>query len=111
MPPEEAPIHPKATMRAAEQGRGPVRRRPVLVWLAALCVVCASLWGALLLWFQGPGTDGLRIALAAAWCLLGLGAARVATALNGNFLPAATRATATLKDGDALEVVAPMQGG
>ena len=42
---------------------------------------------------------------------IGLGAARVATALNGNFLPAATRATATLKDGDALEVVAPMQGG
>lgn len=42
---------------------------------------------------------------------IGLGAARVATALNGNFLPAATRATATLTDGDALEVVAPMQGG
>lgn len=42
---------------------------------------------------------------------IGLGAARVATALNGNFLPTATRATATLKDGDALEVVAPMQGG
>ena len=87
MPPEEAPIHPKATMRAAEQGRGPVRRRPVLVWLAALCVVCASLWGALLLWFQGPGTDGLRIALAAAWCLLGLGAA-VCLAGRGPRLPA-----------------------
>ncbi len=42
---------------------------------------------------------------------IGLGAARVATALNGNFLPAATRAATTLKDGDALEVVAPMQGG
>ena len=74
-------------MRAAEQGRGPVRRRPVLVWLAALCVVCASLWGALLLWFQGPGTDGLRIALAAAWCLLGLGAA-VCLAGRGPRLPA-----------------------
>ena len=36
---------------------------------------------------------------------------KVATALNGNFLPAATRAATTLKDGDALEVVAPMQGG
>ena len=74
-------------MRAAEQGRGPVRRRPVLVWLAALCVVCASLWGALLLWFQGPGTDGLRIALSAAWCLLGLGAA-VCLAGRGPRLPA-----------------------
>lgn len=42
---------------------------------------------------------------------IGLGAARVATALNGDFLPAATRASATLQDGDRLEVVAPMQGG
>ena len=42
---------------------------------------------------------------------IGLGSARVATALNGNFLPAAARAGTTLKDGDALEVVAPMQGG
>ena len=42
---------------------------------------------------------------------IGLGTAKVATALNGDFLPAATRAATTLKDGDALEVVAPMQGG
>ena len=42
---------------------------------------------------------------------IGLGTARVATALNGNFLPAGNRAATTLKDGDALEVVAPMQGG
>ena len=42
---------------------------------------------------------------------IGLGAARVATALNGSFLPAAARAATILKDGDALEVVAPMQGG
>ncbi len=40
-----------------------------------------------------------------------LGAAKVATALNGAFLPAASRAETLLKDGDALEVVAPMQGG
>lgn len=42
---------------------------------------------------------------------IGLGTARVATALNGDFLPVATRASAALKDGDTLEVVAPMQGG
>lgn len=42
---------------------------------------------------------------------IGLGTAKVATALNGAFLPAAARAGTTLKDGDALEVVAPMQGG
>lgn len=36
---------------------------------------------------------------------------RVATALNGDFLPKATRDTAQLTDGDRLEVLAPMQGG
>lgn len=41
---------------------------------------------------------------------IGLGDARVATALNGAFLPAASRQR-LLTDGDALEVVAPMQGG
>ena len=36
---------------------------------------------------------------------------RVATALNGDFLPAGARAGTTLREGDRLEVVAPMQGG
>ncbi|WP_342075731.1 sulfur carrier protein ThiS [Yoonia sp. SS1-5] len=36
---------------------------------------------------------------------------RVATALNENFVPAASRADAALSDGDRIEVVAPMQGG
>lgn len=40
----------------------------------------------------------------------GFGAAKVATALNGSFLPAAARHQA-LRDGDTLEVLAPMQGG
>lgn len=42
---------------------------------------------------------------------LGWGEARVATALNGEFLPAAARARTALKEGDRLEVLAPMQGG
>lgn len=42
---------------------------------------------------------------------LGWGGARVATALNGEFLPKAARATTDLSDGDRLEVLAPMQGG
>lgn len=42
---------------------------------------------------------------------LGWGDARVATALNGEFLPKAARATTNLTDGDRLEVLAPMQGG
>lgn len=42
---------------------------------------------------------------------IGLGTARVATALNGSFLPAGQRATTTLTDGDALEALSSMQGG
>ena len=42
---------------------------------------------------------------------IGMGSAKVATALNGAFLPAAVRPETRLKDGDALEVLAPMQGG
>lgn len=41
----------------------------------------------------------------------GLAEARVATALNGAFVPAAARAATALSPGDALEIVAPMQGG
>ena len=39
------------------------------------------------------------------------GAARVATALNGAFVPKSARADTRLRDGDRLEVLAPMQGG
>ena len=42
---------------------------------------------------------------------LGYGEARVATALNGEFVPVAERAATALADGDRLEVLAPMQGG
>ncbi|MBM3604480.1 MAG: sulfur carrier protein ThiS [Alphaproteobacteria bacterium] len=42
---------------------------------------------------------------------LGWTGARVATALNGDFLPASARAVQTLREGDRLEVLAPMQGG
>lgn len=36
---------------------------------------------------------------------------KLATALNGNFLPAPSRASTALTDGDTIEAVAPMQGG
>ena len=49
--------------------------------------------------------------LADALVELGWGAAKVATALNGAFVPATARATQTLRDGDRIEVLAPMQGG
>ncbi|MEM7190702.1 MAG: sulfur carrier protein ThiS [Pseudomonadota bacterium] len=42
---------------------------------------------------------------------LGYGGARVATAVNEDFVPVTARAGTTLSDGDRLEVVAPQQGG
>ena len=42
---------------------------------------------------------------------MGYGDAVVATAVNGEFVPAALRPTARLTDGDRIEVLAPMQGG
>lgn len=41
----------------------------------------------------------------------GFGDAKVATALNGEFVAASLRNSTQLKDGDRLEVLAPMQGG
>ena len=49
--------------------------------------------------------------LALALNALGYGGKKVATAVNGQFVPATARATKALNDGDKLEVVAPMQGG
>lgn len=42
---------------------------------------------------------------------LGLADARVATALNGVFVPKGARAETVVQEGDRLEVLAPMQGG
>jgi sulfur carrier protein len=49
--------------------------------------------------------------LASALTALGYGGKKVATAVNGRFVPAPARAGMALSDGDKLEVVAPMQGG
>ncbi len=49
--------------------------------------------------------------LAEALAELGYAGRVVATAVNGDFVPACKRAEVTLKDGDRIEVVAPMQGG
>ena len=42
---------------------------------------------------------------------LGYGDAKVATAVNGVFVPAGQRDDTALGAGDALEIVAPRQGG
>jgi sulfur carrier protein len=52
-----------------------------------------------------PGT------LATALVELGYGAAKVATAVNEAFVPAATRGALELRAGDRVEIVAPQQGG
>ena len=49
--------------------------------------------------------------LSAALEELGYGGAVVATAVNGEFVPAPSRPAARLAEGDRLEVLAPMQGG
>ena len=42
---------------------------------------------------------------------LDYGDAKVATAVNGAFVPAAARGAKRLEDGDRIEIVAPRQGG
>ncbi len=42
---------------------------------------------------------------------LGFTGPAIATALNGQFVPREARQTTSLKSGDQLEVLAPMQGG
>ena len=42
---------------------------------------------------------------------LDFGEAKIATALNGEFVPARARAATLVKDGDRIEIVAPRQGG
>ncbi|MCQ0091974.1 sulfur carrier protein ThiS [Roseovarius sp. M141] len=49
--------------------------------------------------------------LAAALEQLGWGEARVATALNGRFVPVSQRPNTPLSAGDRLEVLTAMQGG
>ncbi|GGE52509.1 sulfur carrier protein ThiS [Actibacterium pelagium] len=60
---------------------------------------------------NGTTHDLSATTLADALKELGYGDARVATALNEAFIPAPSRATTELTQGDRLEVVAPMQGG
>ena len=60
---------------------------------------------------NGQSLDVTATLLDAALAELGYGEARVATALNGEFVPAHARCSTCLDDGDRLEILAPMQGG
>lgn len=66
---------------------------------------------ALQIWVNGqPQGTGART-IAELCAELGHGDARVATALNGDFVPAARRQEAQLSEGDRVEIVSPRQGG
>ncbi|PIP97184.1 MAG: thiamine biosynthesis protein ThiS [Rhodobacterales bacterium CG18_big_fil_WC_8_21_14_2_50_71_9] len=60
---------------------------------------------------NGDAREVTGATVAAALEELGWREARVATALNGAFVPKAARADTRLTAGDRLEVLAPMQGG
>jgi sulfur carrier protein len=60
---------------------------------------------------NGEPHDVAAATLAEALAALDYGEATVATALNGEFVPARARAATRVKDGDKIEIVAPRQGG
>jgi sulfur carrier protein len=60
---------------------------------------------------NGAEQDVAAQTLAAALDALDYGQALVATALNGEFVPARKRAETALREGDRIEIVAPRQGG
>ena len=60
---------------------------------------------------NGETFDGDVTTLADLLGELGYGDQRVATAVNGDFVPGDDRGTYELRDGDNIEIVAPRQGG
>jgi sulfur carrier protein len=60
---------------------------------------------------NGAACDAEADTLADLLDLLGYAGACVATALNGDFAPAARRGEIGLAEGDEVEIVAPRQGG
>ena len=60
---------------------------------------------------NGEATELAADNLAEALAALDYTDAKVATALNGEFVPARARAATRLNEGDRIEIVAPRQGG
>ncbi len=60
---------------------------------------------------NGTPTEVAPASVAETLACLGFPDSGIATALNGDFLPAPLRARTALREGDRLEIVAPMQGG
>jgi sulfur carrier protein len=60
---------------------------------------------------NGAPIDAQIVTLADLLEAEGFAGAKIATAVNGMFVPVTARANHTLCDGDNIEVLAPMQGG
>ena len=60
---------------------------------------------------NGEARDVAAATVAEVLAELDWNTSRVATALNGDFLPKSARRSTMLAEGDRLEVLAPMQGG
>jgi sulfur carrier protein len=60
---------------------------------------------------NGEQTETAAATLAELIADVGFGDAKVATALNGEFVAEGARATTRLNAGDRIEIVAPRQGG
>ena len=60
---------------------------------------------------NGEERDVAAATLEAALTELGYGSLRVATAVDGDFVPAGRRGARALAEGSAVEILAPMQGG
>lgn len=60
---------------------------------------------------NGTATEVRADTLAAVLDELGYGGAKVATALNEDFVPSAARERTALSAGDRVEIVTPRQGG
>ena len=65
----------------------------------------------MLLTVNGEPRELVATTLAEALTALDYADAVVATALNGEFVPARKREAITVKEGDRIEIVAPRQGG
>jgi sulfur carrier protein len=60
---------------------------------------------------NGAERDVEARTLAEALAALEYGAAKVATAVNGQFIPVRQRETTPVSEGDRIEILAPRQGG
>ncbi len=114
------PAYPDNEPRIEERGESHFRQRLLSAWLSARAGfrgargdtgVRAGGSARMRLVVNGEPQEVPAVTLAEALQSLDLAEAKVATALNGEFVPARARAATLVKDGDRIEILAPRQGG